>query len=452
VKRRHRRCLYAVLLIGGLCLTTGQAQYVEDSVDCGATAVGSLCYNSRAGVIYGTSEYGPFFAISAATNEIVSSTRFDYPVWVVYDSIDNKAYCIVSTADYDTIMVMDGTTHERIGAIPLEWGTRAVWNPDNDRLYVTMDEMNRVAVIDCKADTVITEIPVGSGAVGAVLNRRHQKLYVQNWDSNDISIIDLVTNQVIKTLGVGDSPEAGCYSYAADKYYCNGAVGVAVVDGASDTLLRGVSMPWSPRAMVANDVHGRVMVAAHDSILVIDAGRDSIVWRLAVGRQPQGLVWSAATDQVYCANYSGSVSVITGDGARVVATLPVGPAPFCLAVAPLFHRVDVGCLNSRWVYVVRDTASGVQEPPTPGPAASILRVQPNPFSKSVSITCSSTARGGDVARVYALDGTLVAEVQVPTGGTRCVWDGRDPVGVAVPAGVYVMKTTSGRYFKVVKAE
>lgn len=150
-----------ILLLACLA-AAGRGQYVEDSVNCGGRLVGSLAYNPLANVVYGTSEDGPFFAISADSNKLVSSTWFDHPVKVVYDSIDNKAYCIVRTADYDTIMVMDGTTHQRIGGIPLEWCNRAVWNPDNDRLYVTMDWVNKVAAIDCRADTVITEIPVGS--------------------------------------------------------------------------------------------------------------------------------------------------------------------------------------------------------------------------------------------------------------------------------------------------
>jgi YVTN family beta-propeller protein len=331
-----------------------------------------------AGVIYGASEYGPFFAISADSNKIVSSTWFDYPVWVVYDSLDNKAYCIVRTGAYDTIMVMSGTTHQRIGAIAIEWGTRAVWNPDNDRLYVTMDEMNKVAVIDCKADTIITEIPVGSGAVGAVLNRRHQKLYVQNWDSDNVSIIDLNTNQVIRTIPMSNVPAVGCYSAVADKYYGGGGHEILVVDGETDSVVSRIPLLGYPGDMVEVPLHRLVIVATADSLLSIDVDRDSVVARVPAGRVTQKLVWSAATDQVYAANSFHEVATFSGDGQRVLARLNLGNAPFALAMAPEYGRLYVGDLNTRYVYVIRDTASGIEESrkpqaPSPKPTAPVIR-------------------------------------------------------------------------------
>jgi len=178
-----------LLLLSCLLVAAGRSQYVEDSVDCGATGVGSLCYNPRAGVIYGAavgSGYGPFFAISAESNKVVSSTPFDYPITVVFDSLDNKAYCFVRTPDDDTLMVMDGTTHRRIGQIPLEWADLGVWNPDNDRLYVGMGDLDKIAVIDCRGDTVVTKIRVGQYPVGLTLNRRHQKLYVLNTNGESV--------------------------------------------------------------------------------------------------------------------------------------------------------------------------------------------------------------------------------------------------------------------------
>jgi YVTN family beta-propeller protein len=448
---KPRSCLCAaLLLLSSMFVATGRAQYVEDSVDCGATTVGSLCYNPRAGVVYGTSEYGPFFAISVDSNRIVSSTWFDYPVWVVYDSTDNKAYCIVRTADYDTIMVMDGTTHQRIGAIPLEWGTRAVWNPDNDRLYVTMDEMNKVAVIDCEADTIITEIPVGSGAVSAVLNRTHQKLYVQNWDSYDVSIIDLATNQVIKTIPAGNVPAVGCYSMVGDKYYGGGSHEILVLDGLTDSVVTSIPLLGYPGPMVEVPVHHLVVVATSDSLLSVDVDYDSVVARVPAGRVTQMLVWSANTDQVYASNSFDEVAAFTGDGRRVIARLSLGDFPFGLALAPEFGRLYVGNLNTQYVYVIRDTASGIQEQPSPGPPAAALVARPNPFSRSVAIVWNTLTTGGHVARVYAQDGRLVRQARTPAGEARWVWDGRNDSGAEVPPGVYFLEVAGIARAKIVK--
>jgi YVTN family beta-propeller protein len=400
-----------------------------------------------AGVIYGTSEYGPFFAISADSNKIVSSTWFDYPVWVVYDSLDNRAYCIVRTEAYDTIMVMSGTTHQRIGAIPLEWGTRAVWNPDNDRLYVTMDEMNKVAVIDCKADTIITEIPVGRGAVGAVLNRRHQKLYMQNFDSEDVSIIDLATNQVIKTIAMGNVPAVGCYSTVGDEYYGGGGHELLIVDGQTDSIVTSIPLLGYPGPMVESPLHHLVVVATADSLLSVDVDSDSVVARVPAGRVTQALVWSANTDLVYCANSFNEVAAFTGDGRRVVARLSLGYYPFALALAPEYGRLYVGDLGRRYAYIIRDTSSGVAEP---GPVSALgefeALAEPNPSKDRMTIYWQVPVLSEVSLKVYSTAGQLVrvlADGKTKPGAYTTVWNGTDTKGRRLANGIYFCTLDNG---------
>ena len=59
-------------------------------------------------------------------------------------------------------------------------------------------------------------------------------------------------------------------------------------------------------------------------------------------------------------------------------------------------------------------------------------------------------KGGDVARVYAQDGRLVRQAQIPAGEVRWVWDGRDERGRLVPPGVYVLAAPGGVRVKAVK--
>jgi YVTN family beta-propeller protein len=424
-----------------LIVATGRAQYVEDSVDCGANGAGSLCYNSMAGVVYGAAQYGPFFAISAESNKVVSSTAFDFPIWVVYDSLDNKAYCFVRTNDYDTLMVMDGTTHRRIGQIPLEWADRGVWNPDNNRLYVTMGEMDKVAVVDCSGDTVIAMIRTGQYPLGITLNRQHQKLYVLNTDGESMSIINLITNEVIRTIRLNNVPQAGCYSTVADKYYCGLSREVDVIDGVGDTVMSRVAVADVPTAMVENPMHDLVLVAVGDSVLAVSTSADTVVARLQVGRHPWNLVWSSTTDQVYTANYSQDVTALAGDGSQVRRVVPVGHDPHALALAPGHGRLYVGHLGSRFVYVIRDTVSGVQEEPPAGPRLCAgLTASPNPFRRQVTVECGPNETG---VLVYARDGRVVADMRLSPNHGRYSWDGRTASGEEAPSGVYFAVTRSG---------
>jgi len=79
-----------------------------------------------------------------------------------------------------------------------------------------------------------------------------------------------------------------------------------------------------------------------------------------------------------------------------------------------------------------------------------VSVTPNPFGRSVAAIWNPPARGGDAARVYAQDGGLVRYAQIPAGGARWVWDGKDSRGRLVPPGVYVLVAPGGVRRKAVK--
>jgi YVTN family beta-propeller protein len=292
------------------------------------------------------------------------------------------------------------------------------------------------------------------------LNRRHRKLYVRNDDGESVSIIDLNTNRVLRTLPIGNVPTSGCYSEAADSYYC-GSSGIYVIDGAGDTVRSHIhlSVGAAVTTMLSVESHAMVMAGGFtghgDSVFVIDVTTDSIVHALPAVGEPQSLVYSSATDQVYCSHYPGNVSVISGDGSRTLLTLSVPGDPFVMIAVPEFHRVFVGCLSSIWMYVIRDTVTGI------GEAAAVPRVArrsctalPNPFKNSLALQCDAkSGRTGSVT-VLSLTGSPVRTLSVPAGSSRVLWDGRDNHGKEVSAGVYVVIPSwePGERVRVVKTE
>jgi DNA-binding beta-propeller fold protein YncE len=202
--------------------------------------------------------------------------------------------------------------------------------------------------------------------------------------------------------------------------------------------------------MVDVSLHHLVVVATADSLLYVDVDRDSVVARVPADGGMEALVWSASTDQVYCANSSHEVAVFTGGGGRVVARLGLGYWPFALALAPKSGRVYVGDLGRPHVYVIRDTTSGIQEQLLSGSPAAVLVARPNPFARSVAIVWHSRTKDGDVVRVYAQDGRVVRQARMPASEARWVWDGRDGHRRLLPPGVYVLAAPGGARAKAVK--
>ncbi|OYD17163.1 hypothetical protein CH330_00830 [candidate division WOR-3 bacterium JGI_Cruoil_03_51_56] len=442
-----------ILLAVCLIVAAGFGQFVEDSIGVGGAWVYSLVYSSETELVHGASNNGIFFTISCERNECISAFRLDRPYHLAYDSIDNKVYCTFSVGHggEESLAVVDGWGH-RLKAMPLEWATIPLWDPVSNRVYVSCGDRNRVAVIDCVTDSVIDYIRVGRWPSGMDLNTRHHKLYVRNWDGESVSIIDLETNEVIRTIRLDEVPEAGWYSSVVDKYYCHDSGEVVAIDGDGDSIVGRIPVLGCVVSAVGNNASNLVMfgvdVPGLDSVFVVDAVSDSVVSVLAVGRGPSSLAWSQATNLVYCANAtSGNVSVIAGDGSRVVKTLRVGDYPSVVLTVPEFQRVYVGHYNSWYVYVIRDTATGIREQwHALLPLVSRLKAYPNPFRHKVTVEYSGAAERNAGVSVYSQDGSLVKKLKPGSthqGKQRFVWDGTDAKGRKLAAGVYFYALDTG---------
>ena len=459
---RPRHYLVAALLLGCLLVEIGRPQYVEDSVDVGGRWVGSLAYNPLANVVYGASEDGPFFALSCSTNSVVASFSLGHAYVVCYDSQDNKAYCTFTGSSADSLAVIDGQTHSRIKALPMSGSSVPVWDAVSNRVYVSCQTTNRVAVVDCATDSLLTYIPVGACPLKLYLNTLRRKLYVLNYDAGSVSVVDLTTNQVIRTVVVGGAnPNAGYYCRSVDKFYSDGSLGhVVAIDGRTDSIVASIPVAAYGNILSAtgNEQAALVMVGVYTGnryVYTIDAASDSVTAFHQVDGEPFGLLYSGTTDRFYCGNgLFGSVTVITGDGANVVETLLLGDDPFVLLGVPRHNRIYVGDLGRHWVYVIRDSVTGVAgNADTRVRPPSAIATTPSPFRRDVRVTWNRAEPGSGRVRVLSRAGGLVRTAKQPESesGQSCfVWDGRDDHGRAVPAGVYFVDVGAGIRAEVVK--
>jgi hypothetical protein len=159
---------------------------------------------------------------------------------------------------------------------------------------------------------------------------------------------------------------------------------------------------------------------------------------------------------VYCAEaFSNSVSVLTGDGTRVVATLAVGSVPAVLLSISEYRELYVGCSESRFVYVIKDSVTGIAENGHPmRPAAAHVQAQPSMFRTVTTLTWPGS--GQDVC-IYSQTGVLVrmlTSLQAKAEHCQVRWDGRDERGRETPAGVYFVSTGErvSHHTKVIKLQ
>ena len=140
-----------------------------------------------------------------------------------------------------------------MGTAPVQVG----FTPDGSRVYVSLRDENRVAVVDTATREVTGRIEVGPNPIQMIATPDGRQVYVANQGTeaapNDtMSVIDTATGKVAKTLKTAP-----------------GAHGVSVsADGAF--------------VFVTN--------IADDSVSVIDVARQEVVGSVPVGDRPNGIV------------------------------------------------------------------------------------------------------------------------------------------------------------------
>ncbi len=438
--------LTAVAVLLGLAASAGRSQpYVEDSINVYHAWVGSLCYNSAEDVVYGASSQGGVFAIDCSRNMIISQVAAYHPLRVIYNPTSNKAYASVLNNYIDSVLVIDGATHERLKMIPLLWATELVWDSVDNRVWVSCQGTNEVACIDCATDSVIARVAVGDCPLKLYVNTRHRKLYVLNNDGESVSIVSLISGQVLRTIPLGNVPYAGCYCNTADKLYCDGDRDVVAIGGQSDSIESRIAVPQGTSAwcMAENpDLHLLFLGidgGSYQALHTVDVATDSTLRILPIPRGPQHLLWNTGICRLYSACYDGLLAIVASDGGSLLDVLAVGDSPFCQARSPEQGRVFVGCINSPWVYVIRDSASALsQEPPDPVLHDARLCARPSVFLGRTRIE-GDIGQASAAVGIYTPDGRAVRSLRLRPGlggKQSAVWDGLDDSGQNVRPGVY----------------
>ncbi len=444
----RRGGLTILCLAVGFFGTAARAQYVEDSIDVGGTWVGSLVYGSRQNTIHGRSwSAGSVFTIDCATNRLVAITQVSQPKYLAYDSLGDKVYCPFGPAGAESVLVLAGPTYQRRKAIALRGAKYALWDRTANRLYVSCDMEWNVGVIDCRTDSLVAVVRTGDGPLKMALDARRRELYVQNCDEGTVVVIDLRTHEVSRTIETGFYLQSGLYSPAADKYYAGMSGRIAVIDPGTGAILRHIALPGDIIAL-ESDEQGRLLYAggntsaSADSVWMIDMATDSVVASRWTGGEPWDIHFSPVTSQAYCLSYRpAQIAVMAGVGGAMHSTLALSEAPYVIAASPRSRRLYVGHLNSRMVYVVRDTAPASPRFGNPEPDSGTAQAWPNPFGASVTCLFALAGDAAGPVDVYDRAGNHVRTLtgaRAGTGRAVAFWDGRDNAGRDAADGVYFL--------------
>jgi DNA-binding beta-propeller fold protein YncE len=384
-----------------------------------------------------TSAWSPAQAVKVTTQRLEATIQLPAgsdPVSLCFNDPVEKLYCACAGWGDGALVAIDAESHQilrTIPGLPASWWYPLVGTPDGMKLYCAIQGPDShttdstVIVVDCNSDALGRFIRVGYAPSALVYCPSGNKIYCVNAGSgfggggpqdSTVSVIEVASDSVVATVVLCPYPDALCYNSVSDKvyvggifilaaidcstdtvtaefppcymgspgmsysqrsnrlHYCECADTVAVVDGASDSVIAKVSLTgdpdeWPLRLCCAEPLN-RVYCASHNwstqqsRLTVIDIPTSQILRSLLVPDEPEALLYNPASNEVFCAADT-VLCVIDCGRDSIVATIPVGVGGFhgadLLALNPTRNRVYVADANSSSIWVLRDSSGGLEE-------------------------------------------------------------------------------------------
>ena len=149
----------------------------------------------------------PADALYHTVDELISTGDGPAGAALRHDASGDVVRIYVSLENVDRLRVIDTDPDVVIANIAVgDMPAGAALTPDLSRVYVANSGANTVSVINTSNNTVIKTITVGSNPTGVAITPDGARVYVTNRGSNTVSVIDTSTNAVVATIAVGAGP------------------------------------------------------------------------------------------------------------------------------------------------------------------------------------------------------------------------------------------------------
>jgi len=220
--------------------------------------------------------------------------------------------------------------------------------PDNERLFVTLPQVNTVAVVNTSIWRVEANVAVGFRPTRIAFQPNNRYLWVVNGGpagiAGGVSVIDPISTAVVQHIPTGAGPHD--LTFSPDSRYAfvtNGEDGtVSIIEIGALAVASQIATGPSPAGLAWSSA-GEALYVTHvgdGSIVAVDIERREITVRLA-GKAGLGVVafdrsgrWgfaaNPAADEVY---------IIDAEQAKIIDVLPFGTAPDQVAFTDNFAYV-----------------------------------------------------------------------------------------------------------------
>jgi DNA-binding beta-propeller fold protein YncE len=214
--------------------------------------------------------------------------------------------------------------------------------------FATSGNDQSVVMFDLKTFKVLGRIPAAEDADAIIYDSASNRVFTFNGDAHSSTVIDPRAGTLITNIPLGGKPEYGV-STGDGKVYANLTDTNEVVE--IDARTATVARRWStapckqPVAMATDVAHHRLFSGCRSGVLAVsDYQAGKVVATAPIGAGVDGTGFDAASGNVFASNADGTLTVIHEDAPdqyHVTESVQTPTAARNMALDPANHRVFI---------------------------------------------------------------------------------------------------------------
>ncbi len=316
-------------VVGQICLSLGSFLVENESCpDSGAPQ--SVEWDSSNGDLLisngPSSGGGGLWVVSPVTGAVLTTlpggTAFD---GAAVDPANGNIYVPGGSSGASNVAVFAGTNFTIVAIIPVGTDPDAIlFDPANGDVYVANAGSDNVSVIDSTTNQVIGSIPVGGGSAGPgdlTLDSETGHLYVTG-DYNSATVVNVSTGRVVANVSLGTWPTGMAFDPANGELYVPnvGQDTLMVINGTTNRIVANISIyaTWyssgdDPVTAAFDPVNGNICVTNWFSpdIDVVPSSANALMAAVRASNFGWGIAFSPG-GYGYAASYSNdTITVFT---------------------------------------------------------------------------------------------------------------------------------------------
>jgi DNA-binding beta-propeller fold protein YncE len=252
-------------------------------------------------------------------------------------------------ARQNRLMVIDEDSGKLIGEVTEVHGAHGTAIAEKTgHGFATSSEDKSVVMFDLKTLKVLGRIPAAEDADAIVFDPASDRIFTLNGDAHSSTVIDPRAGTLITNLPLGGKPEYGV-SAGDGKVYANLTDISEVVEIDAKTASAG--RRWStapckqPVSMAIDKVHHRLFSGCRSGMLAIsDYQAGKVVATVPIGAGVDGAGYDSASGNAFASNADGTLTVIHQDSPdqyHVLETLTTPMGSRNMGLDPTNHRLFV---------------------------------------------------------------------------------------------------------------